>query len=256
MIQDATPIVVHVESDIVTGSEKDDFEEYRTTRKSLSALICLIRSHRNYNQTALGKIVGADQPKMSQILNLEVEGFSLQRLCRYLECLKYNLNLKICLNEEVASIDLNDLGNKEKVRTVKQQLSKIISDEINRRGLKQSKAATLIGADQPKVCRLKKNNVPGFSLEKLFSFITKLNFSIMLQVHNPTEEIPKRAFDMAANKVRVKFKRSTRYGAFIMNMEDIKSEEKDNIATTSMYIKSHDSRRNSGNDVTMPSQQN
>ncbi len=61
------------------------------------------------------------------------------------------------------------------------QIIKIISD----RELTQEKAATLIGASQPDISKLKGGQLKGFTLDRLFSFLLKLDMSIEIRVTKP-----------------------------------------------------------------------
>ena len=55
---------------------------------------------------------------------------------------------------------------------------KIIDD----RGLTQKEAAALIGAEQPDVSKLKNGQLKGFTLDRLFSFLLRLNRNIEIRV--------------------------------------------------------------------------
>ncbi|MEM9444647.1 MAG: helix-turn-helix transcriptional regulator [Verrucomicrobiota bacterium] len=56
---------------------------------------------------------------------------------------------------------------------------------IERRKLTQKKAADLIGATQPDISKLKKGNLTGFTMDRLFSFLLKLDRNIQIQVLKP-----------------------------------------------------------------------
>jgi predicted XRE-type DNA-binding protein len=58
------------------------------------------------------------------------------------------------------------------------QIIKIIED----RALTQKKAATLIGATQPDISKLKSGQLKGFTLDRLFSFLLRLNRNIQIRV--------------------------------------------------------------------------
>ena len=55
---------------------------------------------------------------------------------------------------------------------------KIIDD----RGLTQKEAAARIGAEQPDVSKLKNGQLKGFTLDRLFSFLLRLNRNIEIRV--------------------------------------------------------------------------
>lgn len=56
---------------------------------------------------------------------------------------------------------------------------------IEKRKLTQKEAANLIGAKQPDISKLKNGNLEGFTLDRLFSFLLKLDRSIQIQVTKP-----------------------------------------------------------------------
>ena len=58
------------------------------------------------------------------------------------------------------------------------QIIKIIED----RALTQKEAATLIGATQPDISKLKRGQLKGFTLDRLFSFLLRLNRNIQIRV--------------------------------------------------------------------------
>jgi predicted XRE-type DNA-binding protein len=58
------------------------------------------------------------------------------------------------------------------------QIIRIIED----RALTQKGAATLIGATQPDISKLKSGQLKGFTLDRLFSFLLRLNRNIQIRV--------------------------------------------------------------------------
>lgn len=61
------------------------------------------------------------------------------------------------------------------------QIIKIVAD----RKLTQEQAAELIGATQPDISKLKSGLLKGFTLDRLFSFLLKLDRSIEIRVTKP-----------------------------------------------------------------------
>lgn len=53
---------------------------------------------------------------------------------------------------------------------------------IKKRSMTQKQAAEKIGASQPDISKLKTGQVSGFSLERLFEFLTCLNRDIKIQI--------------------------------------------------------------------------
>ena len=58
------------------------------------------------------------------------------------------------------------------------EIIKIIAD----RALTQKEAATRIGATQPDISKLKSGQLKGFTLDRLFSFLLRLNRNIQIRV--------------------------------------------------------------------------
>lgn len=58
------------------------------------------------------------------------------------------------------------------------QINRLIED----RGLKQIEAAELLGIDQPKISALVCGRLAGFSIERLFRFLTILNQDIVIMI--------------------------------------------------------------------------
>jgi predicted XRE-type DNA-binding protein len=76
-----------------------------------------------------------------------------------------------------------DLGVKDPEEAlVKARLAHVISDAITARGMTQVEAAVLFGVDQPKVSRLVRGQLAGFSIDRLFRFVTLLGSDIEITV--------------------------------------------------------------------------
>ena len=76
-----------------------------------------------------------------------------------------------------------DLGfeNSEE-ELAKARLASMIYDIIEERALTQVEAAKVLGIDQPKVSALKNGRLGGFSIERLFSYLRKLDRDIEIVV--------------------------------------------------------------------------
>jgi predicted XRE-type DNA-binding protein len=76
-----------------------------------------------------------------------------------------------------------DLGfdNPEEYQA-KAELALQIIKIIEERALTQKEAATLIGATQPDISKLKSGQLKGFTLDRLFSFLLRLNRNIQIRV--------------------------------------------------------------------------
>lgn len=76
-----------------------------------------------------------------------------------------------------------DLGfeNPEEYR-IKADLALHIIKIIEDRSLTQKEAAAVIGAAQPDISKLKNGQLTGFTLDRLFSFLLRLNRNIEIRV--------------------------------------------------------------------------
>jgi len=64
-----------------------------------------------------------------------------------------------------------------------------INKLIEKRRLKQQEAALLLNVDQPKISALKRGRLSGFSVERLFKFLTILNqdIEIVIKPHHQSK---------------------------------------------------------------------
>jgi predicted XRE-type DNA-binding protein len=67
----------------------------------------------------------------------------------------------------------------------KAELTAKIIEEIQRRRLTQSQAASILGIDQPKVSALKQGHLSGFSIERLMRFLVLLGRDVEITVKHP-----------------------------------------------------------------------
>ena len=76
-----------------------------------------------------------------------------------------------------------DLGVKNPEEAlVKARLAQVISDAVTVRGMTQVEAAELLGIDQPKISRLVRGQLAGFTIERLFRFVILLGGDIEITV--------------------------------------------------------------------------
>ena len=68
---------------------------------------------------------------------------------------------------------------------VKARLAHVIAESVKSRGLTQARAAELLGIDQPKVSCLVRGQLAGFSIDRLFRFVTLLGSDIEITVVGP-----------------------------------------------------------------------
>jgi len=78
---------------------------------------------------------------------------------------------------------LADLGfdDAEEV-SIKVQIAVRINEIVKKRHLKQTDAAALLGVGQPKVSALKNYQLDGFSIERLFGFLTCLDRDVEIVI--------------------------------------------------------------------------
>jgi predicted XRE-type DNA-binding protein len=85
--------------------------------------------------------------------------------------------------EESSGNVFADLGlSNPEERLTKADLAMQITDTIRARRLTQAKAATLFGIDQPKISRLLRGQLSGFSTDRLIHFLTLLGQDVIIVV--------------------------------------------------------------------------
>ena len=76
-----------------------------------------------------------------------------------------------------------DLGVKDPEEAlVKARLAHVIANAVSARGMTQAEAAEMLGIDQPKVSRLVRGQLAGFTIERLFRFVNLLGSDIEITV--------------------------------------------------------------------------
>ena len=82
-----------------------------------------------------------------------------------------------------------DLAFKDPEETlVKARLAHVIADAIKARGLTQVEAAALLGIDQPKISSLVRGQLAGYSIDRLFRFVTLLGSDIEITIIEPVRK--------------------------------------------------------------------
>jgi predicted XRE-type DNA-binding protein len=71
-------------------------------------------------------------------------------------------------------------------RYAKAMISRLIARAIAARGLTQAEAAELLGTTQPKVSAVVRGQLAGYSMDRLFRFLTALGMNVRVEVE-PTE---------------------------------------------------------------------
>jgi predicted XRE-type DNA-binding protein len=77
-----------------------------------------------------------------------------------------------------ADLDLDDPGE----RLAKAELARRICDIIAERKLSQTRAAAVLGIDQPKVSALTRGKLDGFSIDRLFRFLNALGRDVEIVI--------------------------------------------------------------------------
>jgi predicted XRE-type DNA-binding protein len=67
-------------------------------------------------------------------------------------------------------------------RQTKTRLAYALNEILGERGLKQARAAKLLGVPQPKISALKNYRLDGFSVEKLMEFLTVLDRDVEIMI--------------------------------------------------------------------------
>jgi predicted XRE-type DNA-binding protein len=80
---------------------------------------------------------------------------------------------------------------------VKAELANKIAALIRDRKMTQAKAARLLGIDQPKVSKLLRGYLPGFSIERLMRFLLLLGQDIRITVEAAPQERPQACLRVA-----------------------------------------------------------
>jgi len=76
------------------GLNNPDLEDVKV---QLSIKIFKILKKRNLTQVQIGKILGISQPEISKLKHGQYHRFSLERLLFFLNCLHYNIDIKLSL---------------------------------------------------------------------------------------------------------------------------------------------------------------
>lgn len=82
-----------------------------------------------------------------------------------------------------------DLPDAEE-RLAKAMISRLIARTIDGRGLTQVQAAELLGTTQPKISDVVRGQLAGFSMDRLFRFLTALGMNVHVEVGPGDSEEP------------------------------------------------------------------
>lgn len=76
-----------------------------------------------------------------------------------------------------------DIGVREPEESLlRAKLAKKIADIINKKGLRQAQIAEILGVDQPKVSKLVRGRISGFTSDRLLRFLTALGCDVKIVV--------------------------------------------------------------------------
>lgn len=85
--------------------------------------------------------------------------------------------------EESSGNVFADLGVRDpEDAALRADLVKKISEVIERKGLSQTEIAKILGVDQPKVSKLVRGRISGFTSDRLFRFLTALGCDVRIEV--------------------------------------------------------------------------
>src|SRR5271157_1750965 len=65
---------------------------------------------------------------------------------------------------------------------VRAKLAKQIVELIQKKGLRQNEVAEILGVDQPKVSKLVRGRITGFTSDRLFRFLSALGCDVKIEV--------------------------------------------------------------------------
>lgn len=101
--------------------------------------------------------------------------------------------------EESSGNVFKDLGlpNPEE-RLAKSRLSSMIYDIIEERGLTQKEVTKILGITQSKVSALRNGRLGGFSIERLLTFLRKLDRDIEIIVREKPKDRPEAEISISA----------------------------------------------------------
>ena len=101
--------------------------------------------------------------------------------------------------EESSGNVFKDLGlpNPEE-RLAKARLASMIYDIIEERGLTQKEATKILGITQSKVSALRNGRLGGFSIERLLTFLRKLDRDIEIIVREKPKDRPEAEISISA----------------------------------------------------------
>jgi predicted XRE-type DNA-binding protein len=88
-------IPVHDSSDNVFADLGSENAEEYLAKSDLAAQILRIVHRRRLTQAEAGKILGITQPKVSDLLRGRLDGFSTDRLLRFITHLGYDVQIKV-----------------------------------------------------------------------------------------------------------------------------------------------------------------
>ena len=101
------------------------------------------------------------------------------------------MNMKKHVDEKIEIVKSSgnvfaDVGIKDPEKYMaKAELARKINVIIEKRGLKQSESAKLLEIDQPKISALSCGRLDDFSIERLFTFLNKLDRDVEILVREP-----------------------------------------------------------------------
>ena len=87
-----------------------------------------------------------------------------------------------------------DLGFEDaEERLLKAELATRIAQLIEKKGWTQAQTAERTGLDQPKISRLLRGQLAGFSADRLFAILNRLGHSVEVRI-SPKERAPEKSF--------------------------------------------------------------
>lgn len=98
-------LIINGDFDIYKLCSNNEEMSFDMLKSTLIKLVANIINDSDWNQNYAAKILGIDQPKISQIKNLKYNGFSLEKLMRFITILNYKITISIDKSDDVICKD-------------------------------------------------------------------------------------------------------------------------------------------------------
>jgi predicted XRE-type DNA-binding protein len=94
MARQSSERIVRGSGNVFADMGLPDAEEL-DTKVRLGAALCRIIQQRELTQAQVGSVLGINQPKVSALLNYKLDGFSIERLMRFLVAMGLDVEINV-----------------------------------------------------------------------------------------------------------------------------------------------------------------